>query len=1199
MASAAPTFHSTKETTNYARLCRLLVDVGASVLRETFDKKRPPGSLDTVLSTPPTHTILQSLRKKRVLNPLQWGKLYPAVKSSVSSKNFDITLLMVLLRNICGLVPPATGWDSLPSVTDTTLEADIVRIKFYRNTVYGHVSEASVDDATFSQYWKDIQNALVRLGGACYQVAVDDLKNECMDPDFEKHYQELLKKWVKDEISIKEKLDEIEEKFGKKLDDLKELIVIPESKTTDEGVTLSRYTSALKASIKSQTELQTKLMASPTISSVKTDEIFTNLLIQHGRKNVDSLDMGRKNRLRQYGEVSESHRVKHCQDIFIPTTGGNQNPKSVLVTGKAGIGKTLFSQKLIRDWADDKLFEAQIKTEIPDFKFAYLLTFRQLNLLGDGRFSLREILNRSPFLDEHSNIDESLFEYIVNYSEKVLIVLDGYDEFSEQDYIASDLDEQYPNNVQEKMPVAALCAKLIKGKILRDSVVMITSRPDESDNIGGIHFDRYVEITGFSEQQVKEYIGKYFKENENMKNTVLDHITKNKNLVSFAHIPVLCFLMCSYMEYILKKEVPSTDALPVKTSELYFEVVNRFVQDHNKKEIPSDVTIDKLSELAAQLLQEKRFLFVKEDMKKFSLQEIESLRASGLLHCGPPFRKSFSQVTKYFCFTHLTIHEYLASRWFVKKRKIPSRLKVSTMVMQFMAGILSKETDTDKFMKELLEQFPSSLNILLTAKCLFEYQDKEFAKNIIKNRQRQYFDHERQIKFSRLTDVDCVAASFLLDVISALNEEEANTKYRAFCEQPFTVKRLIINYRPFTSLKDLSQSGLRRICDSLEKNFCAITELCLPFCGLNYECADCIRELVSSRLTELILKHNQITDVGVASLSEALKSSTCKVTKLNMGYNQITVAGVASLCQALKSSTCQVTSLDLSGNEISDDGVFCLCHVLQSSTCQVTELYLNDDRITDAGVVSLCQAFQSSTCQITTLGLDCNRITDAGVHSLSQALQSSTCQVSTLGLDCNRITDAGVFYLCQALESPTCQVTTLGLVQNPFTDFGLSLLCEALQSSTCQVTSLDLGQNQITDDGVFIVCQALQSTTCHLTTLALDDNEIGNTGFAILYEALQSLACRVTTLHLNGNHINDADVVSLCQALQSSTCQVTSLSLVQNQITDEGVVNLCQALQSPTCKVTRLNLFGNQMTNTGMKCLEDLKHTKPDLELIY
>ena len=113
MASAvAPSFRSTKETTNYARLCRLLVDVSAHILRETFDKRRPTGDLHTVLSSPPVHAVLQSLRKKRIISPLQWGKLYPAIKSAVSSKNFDITLLMVLLRNICGLVRPATGWDT-------------------------------------------------------------------------------------------------------------------------------------------------------------------------------------------------------------------------------------------------------------------------------------------------------------------------------------------------------------------------------------------------------------------------------------------------------------------------------------------------------------------------------------------------------------------------------------------------------------------------------------------------------------------------------------------------------------------------------------------------------------------------------------------------------------------------------------------------------------------------------------------------------------------------------------------------------------------------------------------------------------------------------------------------------------------------------------------------------------------------------
>ena len=230
--AAAPSFHSTKETTNYARLCRLLVGVSAHILRETFEKRRPPGNLDTVLSCPSIHRLLKLLRIKKVLNPSQWDKLYPAIKSSVSSRNFDITLLMVLLRNICGLAPPVTGWDTLPLATDTTLEADFARIKCYRNTVYGHASEASVDDVTFNQYWQDIQDALVRLGGAGYQSAINDLKKECMDPDIEEHYKELLKQWVVDEVSIKERLDEI----GKSLDKLKEAIVNPKKRAGDKGI---------------------------------------------------------------------------------------------------------------------------------------------------------------------------------------------------------------------------------------------------------------------------------------------------------------------------------------------------------------------------------------------------------------------------------------------------------------------------------------------------------------------------------------------------------------------------------------------------------------------------------------------------------------------------------------------------------------------------------------------------------------------------------------------------------------------------------------------------------------------------------------------------------------------------------------------------------------------------------------------------
>ena len=208
MASATPSYVSSKETTNFARLCRLLVDAGSQALRDKFDSIHPPAGLHGILTTPPAHPELQRLRRKRILNPTQWAKIYPTNPLTLSSKDFDVTLLMLLLRNICGLTPPATGWDNLPHTTDSSVEANIARVKYYRNHVYGHASQASVDDLEFSSYWQDISTALVGLGADA--AAICKLKTESMDPITEKNYQELLTEWKKGDDSTKEILDEIE-----------------------------------------------------------------------------------------------------------------------------------------------------------------------------------------------------------------------------------------------------------------------------------------------------------------------------------------------------------------------------------------------------------------------------------------------------------------------------------------------------------------------------------------------------------------------------------------------------------------------------------------------------------------------------------------------------------------------------------------------------------------------------------------------------------------------------------------------------------------------------------------------------------------------------------------------------------------------------------------------------------------------------
>ena len=68
------------------------------------------------------------------------------------SKDFDITLMICLLRNLI----PIDIMDKLPSATDTSLGADLSRIKYYRNIIVHQCDDALIDDADFESYWNDV-----------------------------------------------------------------------------------------------------------------------------------------------------------------------------------------------------------------------------------------------------------------------------------------------------------------------------------------------------------------------------------------------------------------------------------------------------------------------------------------------------------------------------------------------------------------------------------------------------------------------------------------------------------------------------------------------------------------------------------------------------------------------------------------------------------------------------------------------------------------------------------------------------------------------------------------------------------------------------------------------------------------------------------------------------------------------------------
>ena len=186
-----------KAKANYSRVCQLLIDKGGIALRGALHEVHPPSTLAAVLNA--NKATLQKIRK-RVINDHQWDLLFPA-SGSPDSNNFDITLLTILLRNISGLPKPTTGWDVMPPASDTSMSADIARIKILRNQIYGHISRAEYDNTTFEKYWQDISGPLIRLG--IPQNDIVQLKVAPLSPE-EESYVEKLKEWkeVEDELRL-------------------------------------------------------------------------------------------------------------------------------------------------------------------------------------------------------------------------------------------------------------------------------------------------------------------------------------------------------------------------------------------------------------------------------------------------------------------------------------------------------------------------------------------------------------------------------------------------------------------------------------------------------------------------------------------------------------------------------------------------------------------------------------------------------------------------------------------------------------------------------------------------------------------------------------------------------------------------------------------------------------------------------------
>ena len=184
---------ASEEKTNGTKLARLLIDGGTEVLRAVFDSIHPPATLQAVLQG--NLRKLQILRSRHAIFDSQWEALYPCTGSPPDSRTFDISLLHLLLREICHLAAIPTGWKDMPSDSDLSLQAHIVRIKCFRNELCHRIS-TNISNAEFKQKWNQICRTLVALG--LDQNEINRLKNEPIDDHTDLRVKAEVEQWTPD-----------------------------------------------------------------------------------------------------------------------------------------------------------------------------------------------------------------------------------------------------------------------------------------------------------------------------------------------------------------------------------------------------------------------------------------------------------------------------------------------------------------------------------------------------------------------------------------------------------------------------------------------------------------------------------------------------------------------------------------------------------------------------------------------------------------------------------------------------------------------------------------------------------------------------------------------------------------------------------------------------------------------------------------
>ena len=305
--------------------------------------------------------------------------------------------------------------------------------------------------------------------------------------------------------------------------------------------------------------------------------------------------------------------------------------KRILLEGEPGIGKSTLTKQLCYKFAEG--------TFASEYKLVIQVVLR--GLPSNTSLSVEDLV-RSCTSDVGTSLQKeipSLLSQFIssNDGEGTLFIMDGYDEFPEE---------------QQKR---SLVADIINGKTLPQSSFIITSRPRASAPLRN-KIDRRIEVTGFGEKEIEQFIRKYYGESSS---SVADALLARLNS-TLPRIKAMCFIPLILLMTCFVNNDTTLDTI----SDLFKSIVCLTVKRHFEKNgVEKEIgSFEDVLRLCPRLIKLSQLALdgVLKDVIIFHNLKYSEDDHFGLMNCIS-FPNVFGGVTRSYHFLHRTVQEFLAA----------------------------------------------------------------------------------------------------------------------------------------------------------------------------------------------------------------------------------------------------------------------------------------------------------------------------------------------------------------------------------------------------------------------------------------------------------------------------------------------------------------------------------------------------------